>query len=92
MPLSIYKYFFEIVASLVLAIKNKSLNSRQLNSIAAELIMLRKINGKVLRRGTVLGLDYKRPKITSKKRKKARTAKQKAATRKLVALNRRRNR
>ena len=31
-------------------------------------------------------------KITSKKRKKARTAKQKAATRKLVALNKRRNR
>ena len=31
-------------------------------------------------------------KITSKKRKKPRTAKQKAATRKLVALNKRRNR
>ena len=87
MPLSIYKSFFDIVLSLGLAIKNNSLNSRQLAKIQKELKILGKINGKVLRRGKVLGLDYKRP-----KRKKRRTAAQKKATAKLVALNKRRRR
>ena len=86
MPLSIYKSFFDIVLSLGLAIKNNSLNSRQLAKIQKELKILGKINGKVLRRGKVLGLDYKRP-----KRKKRRTAKQIKATKKLIALNKRRN-